>query len=53
MNRLSTALFNEKLGIKQLKIIDQSKADEVKKTNTYDSDPIFETMEIDGKERDA
>ena len=48
-----TALFNEKLGIQQWQIIHQSKAYKVEKRNTHDSDPFFETVEIEGKERDG
>ena len=48
-----TRLFNEKLGIPYWQIIHQSKAYKVEKRNTYDSDPFFETVEIEGKERDG
>ena len=47
------ALFNKNLGIQYWQIIHQSKVYKVEKTNTYDSDPFFKTVEIDGKERDG
>ena len=40
------ALFNKNLGIQYWQIIHQSKVYKVEKTNTYDSDPFFKTVEI-------